>query len=143
MQTLKRMALVVALAVLGTTLVDASPAMAFPLCTSWKQVTATDGTGQQVFVPATAGGDVSCTMYRGLSNQAVGILQKTLNYCYGKSLVVDNDFGPATEAALMDVQRLYGLDDDGWYGVFTRDKISHHPITKGELCGKYNGPGGS
>ncbi|NUO55051.1 MAG: peptidoglycan-binding protein [Hamadaea sp.] len=137
------MALAVAIAVLGTTLVNASPAAALPICNTFKDVTSTDGSGKKVWVPATWGGDVSCTLHEGiLDNQAVSVLQGTLNYCYGMNLTVDGDFGPKTEAALMEVQRLYGLDDDGWYGVYTRDKISHEPYDYQAICRKYNGPGG-
>lgn len=142
MLTFKRMALATAIAVLGTTLVYASPAAAFPLCSTFKEVTSTDGSGKKVWVPATAAGDPSCTLYEGVANQAVSTLQDTLNTCYGMGLKIDGQFGPKTEAALMEVQRLYGLADDGWYGVYTRDKISHQPYLYGDICRKYNGPGG-
>lgn len=43
-------------------------------------------------------------------------LQKFLNWAIGANLVVDGNFGPKTEAAVMQYQTTYNLVRDGWFG---------------------------
>jgi hypothetical protein len=50
-------------------------------------------------------------------------LQQSLKNCYGQSIVVDGDFGPATKAALRNAQRIHRIPDDGQYGPQTRDTL--------------------
>jgi peptidoglycan hydrolase-like protein with peptidoglycan-binding domain len=139
----QRLAPIVVAAVLGTTLVTASPAQAYPVCAAEKAVIASDNPSKKAWVPATAGGDTSCTLYQGLPyNMGVQTLQYSLNTCYAMGLVPDGYFGPATKAALKEVQRRIGVTDDGVYGVYTRDRLRFEPFTAGDICRKYNGPGG-
>lgn len=65
----------------------------------------------QAGVPA--GGDP--VLRRGSFGAAVGVCQTLLRRA-GYRLTVDNDFGPATELAVMDFQRRKGLEDDGIVG---------------------------
>ncbi|NUT32887.1 MAG: peptidoglycan-binding protein [Hamadaea sp.] len=143
MISFKRFALAAVVAVFGTTLVYASPAQALPLCTHYKAVTASDDASKKTWVPATSGGDTSCTLYEGVyNNMAVETLQSALVECYAMNITVDGDFGPATKSALKQVQSMIGVTSDGQYGVYTRDRIRHQPYTYGDICHKYNGPGG-
>jgi Putative peptidoglycan binding domain len=50
-------------------------------------------------------------------------LQRTLNYCYRTSLVVDGIYGPKTRAAVMRVQKLHRITVDGVYGPQTRSAM--------------------
>ncbi|MFE5914406.1 peptidoglycan-binding protein [Streptomyces wedmorensis] len=78
--------------------------------------------------------NVNCALSQGVTNNvAVGTLQETLNMCYGESLVVDQDFGPATEAALRRAQQKAGTTVDGDYGPLTRKAIKHKPVS-GSTC---------
>ncbi|MFG2938054.1 peptidoglycan-binding protein [Streptomyces sp. NPDC048282] len=53
---------------------------------------------------------------RGSKGTAVKTLQGNLNTVMGSKLVVDGDFGPATETAVKAFQKKYGLGVDGEYG---------------------------
>ncbi|TXS33618.1 peptidoglycan-binding protein [Streptomyces sp. ms191] len=82
----------------------------------------------------TTSGNVNCALYQGVMNSvAVGTLQETLNLCYGERLVVDQDFGPSTEAALRRAQQKAGTTVDGDYGPLTRKAIKHKPVS-GSTC---------
>lgn len=65
----------------------------------------------------------NCVMESGLNNIAVSTLQNALNACYGRSLVVDGAFGPATYNALMYAQSFHGIGVDGVYGPITRSVL--------------------
>ncbi|WP_327128787.1 peptidoglycan-binding domain-containing protein [Streptomyces sp. NBC_01727] len=78
--------------------------------------------------------NVNCALTLGnYNNVAVGTLQETLNHCYGEHLVVDQDFGTATDAALRRAQAKAGTTADGDYGPATRKAIKHKP-TSGTTC---------
>lgn len=70
--------------------------------------------------PAAAGGRP--TLRRGSTGPHVGVLQKKLKAGFPSyrhklgAMVVDNDFGPTTEAWVKEFQRRSGLDDDGIVG---------------------------
>lgn len=53
---------------------------------------------------------------RGSKGAAVKTLQQNLNTVMKSKLVVDGDFGPATESAVKAFQKKYGLSSDGVYG---------------------------
>ena len=85
--------------------------------------------------PAEAAG--RCVDYnysQGGYSSCIGYIQQLLNY---KShvgfapLVVDNDFGPKTRAAVIMVQRAWGLTQDGIVG----------PNTWNVICSPFKGPG--
>ncbi len=53
---------------------------------------------------------------RGDKNANVGLIQAFLNWCLDLNLAVDNSFGPATEKAVLDYQKRYGLKQDKKFG---------------------------
>ncbi|KFG71708.1 hypothetical protein FM21_12995 [Streptomyces mutabilis] len=73
----------------------------------------------------------TCYLNRGDNNQGVRQLQTTLNECYGRNLVEDGDFGPATETALRYAQDRAGTTVDGSYGPNTRKAILHQSTGSG------------
>ena len=60
---------------------------------------------------------------RGDLAAAVKTLQRTLNKCYGESLAVDGNFGPATKAAVKRAQADHHITQDGVAGPVTLDTI--------------------
>jgi hypothetical protein len=60
------------------------------------------------------------TLSRGDSGAAVATWQWRLRLALGSGITVDEDFGPATEAATRDFQRDHGLGVDGVVGRRTR-----------------------
>jgi len=60
------------------------------------------------------------TMRRGSSGAGVLALQRSLNLVAGKALAEDGSFGPGTEAAVRDLQRLFKLATDGVVGPQTK-----------------------
>lgn len=60
---------------------------------------------------------------RGSTGAAVRTLQGDLNKVMGSGLVVDGEFGPATDTAVRAFQRRYGLVVDGVYGPATAAKM--------------------
>jgi hypothetical protein len=99
------------------------PAMATSTCTSWSDYY--DGFGINN-VPSVGydSYNTNCLLYRGNYNDGVGALQGALDYCYGKGLAVDNDFGPLTQAALKQVQYQLHISVDGVYGPQTREAMN-------------------
>jgi peptidoglycan hydrolase-like protein with peptidoglycan-binding domain len=75
-------------------------------------------------IPAsTSSAGFSCVLESGVNSQGVSALQQTLNKCYGRSLVVDGAFGPATYNALMYAQGVAGIAVDGVYGSGSRKNL--------------------
>ena len=62
-------------------------------------------------------------LHRGEQNEEVGILQRQLR-ALGFDVVVDNDFGPATEVAVMQFQKSNGLEPDGIVGPDTYSALA-------------------
>lgn len=62
---------------------------------------------------------------RGSHGAAVATWQWRLNLARHAGLAVDEDFGPATEAATKDFQRASGLAVDGLVGPLTRRAMEH------------------
>lgn len=77
------------------------------------------------YVAALLGRDVAALpdLRQGQRGGNVQTLQKALNLAAGRSLAQDGDFGPATAAAVKDVQRIFGLGVDGIVGPRTRSAI--------------------
>jgi hypothetical protein len=73
--------------------------------------------------PATS----TCTLRRGNSGEAVGVLQNTLNECFNLSEVLEEDgiFGGRTEAMLKQAQGYAGTAADGVYGPDTRNHFNY------------------
>jgi hypothetical protein len=78
----------------------------------------------------TAGGDRSCRLHMGVDtgtdahSSPVWWLQRTLNECYGASLVLDGAYGPKTAEAVKAAQAtVRGLERDGVYGPRTRNAL--------------------
>jgi hypothetical protein len=63
---------------------------------------------------------VRATLRRGNRGRDVGILQLEMSAVAGFTGAVDGDYGPATEAKVRDVQRLFKLGEDGIAGPRTR-----------------------
>ena len=62
----------------------------------------------------------SCALAQGARNDAVTMLQFSINRCYYPhvvdTLAEDGDFGSKTKAALVKVQRQHGIEANGQYG---------------------------
>ncbi|HEX8114948.1 MAG TPA: peptidoglycan-binding domain-containing protein [Kofleriaceae bacterium] len=100
----------------------------FPTCNSvrdWFNAAVPDWSGN---------GTVDCAMGEGADSPAVGRLQRTMNVCYGERLTVDNDFGPATLAALKRTQTKAGTTADGVYGPNTRKAMLHQSNDNANTC---------
>ncbi len=79
-------------------------------------------------------GTVDCAMGEGADSPAVGRLQRSMNVCYGENLTIDNDFGPATLAALKRTQTKAGTTADGVYGPNTRKAMLHQSNDNANTC---------
>lgn len=114
------------------TLTAATPAAAATPTCNWSA--SYYGAWVPVYRSSSGSLNVSCALTQGnYNNVAVGTLQETLNLCYGERLVVDRDFGAATDAALRRAQANAGTTADGDYGPATRKAIKHKP-TSGTTC---------
>ncbi len=60
----------------------------------------------------------------GDEGEEVGVLQRLLNECGYNCGNVDNDFGEKTEEALKYFQHENGLEEDGKYGVKSKEKLA-------------------
>ncbi|MGJ7906686.1 peptidoglycan-binding domain-containing protein [Actinopolyspora sp. H202] len=74
-------------------------------------------------VPATSGGDRDCVLAAGNANEAVEVLQWSLRYCNNQDIAIDGIYGPNTEEAVENVQRVAGITVDGVYGPETRSNM--------------------
>jgi peptidoglycan hydrolase-like protein with peptidoglycan-binding domain len=71
--------------------------------------------GSAPAVPST-GGVPAPPLRENDEGPAVGLLQQSLNTTLGLDLVVDEDYGPATTAAVRELQSRAGITIDGIYG---------------------------
>lgn len=98
---------------------------AYTVCNS--KATSYDAYGHYIIAPGVNGRfGVTCYMAIGDTGAGVEVLQRTLNKCYGKSLVPDGIFGTLTKNALISAQAAAGIptpDRDGEYGPQTRDAL--------------------
>ncbi|WP_262848429.1 peptidoglycan-binding domain-containing protein [Mumia quercus] len=124
-----RLLVVAAAAMLMTMLVGigvtatATPAhAATPTCT--EAVRKYSASGERMFIPVQYSTlSPTCVMKRGNRNNAVKYLQEVMRDTYDYNIAVDGDFGPATQSALISLQRRLGITADGVYGPQTRDAI--------------------
>lgn len=65
----------------------------------------------------------NCYVSPGDSGVDVRMIQDALVKCYGRDIIVDGEFGSKTKEALQHAQRVEGADDDGYYGLETRDAL--------------------
>lgn len=112
------------------------PAQAAPACNDRGYIRNV-GTSANIVLIYRSGStkSLNCHLYKGTSGMPVKQLQMTLNECYGPypasggvkkfntNLVVDGEFGSATERALKTVQSYVGTTADGSYGPATRTKM--------------------
>lgn len=66
---------------------------------------------------------VSGTFQVGARSDAVRLIQNSINVATGRSLAEDGAFGPATLAAVRDLQKIMGLTVDGVVGPKTLDAL--------------------
>jgi hypothetical protein len=112
----------VVLAVGGGVAIGSPAQAALPTCTTRAELWGQNG-GQKIWVPAVPVNythSVDCLLKRGARNDAVKVLQASMANILERNLSVDGDFGPATQQAVRDVQRVYGIRVDGEYGPQTR-----------------------
>jgi peptidoglycan hydrolase-like protein with peptidoglycan-binding domain len=85
-----------------------------------------EGAFQQFFPSHHVGNahNFRCELREGdFNNFGVVALQNTLIRCYGQAIAPDSDFGPKTEAALKNAQRIHGLPATGVYNWTTHITI--------------------
>jgi hypothetical protein len=144
-KTLKSVLAVTAASVMttaGTLVLTEQSAWAAPACTR-TYTTILRPSLLTLYIPSTGttAASTSCNLAEGARNDAVHTLQLTLNHCYGRGIAEDRQFGPATRAALLAVQRRFpSIPHDGQYGPLTRDSIIHYTSNGG--CFGFDGPGG-
>ncbi|WP_190195832.1 peptidoglycan-binding domain-containing protein [Streptomyces djakartensis] len=110
---------------------------ATPTCTD--VVRKYSASGERMFIPVYYSTlNDTCLMRRGnYDNNAVKYLQEVLRDIYHYDIAVDGDFGPATENALIRLQRQLRITADGIYGPQTRDAICW-PVYYGSGCWWYD-----
>ena len=113
----------------------AGPASAAPVsvqsvgtCTTSKVVTAKNNPTDmyKVSVPTTAAGNRDCRLEQGNVSDAVSTLQSALRSktCgVSSTIAADGQFGPATKAALIQMQKKLGIGADGIYGTQTANAM--------------------
>lgn len=119
--------LVTASGITGFAVASAMPASAQASCTSSTQFIVQPQQPKITVQIPTIGsqtGNDNCELGQGNDNPGVGVLQNSLNRCHGAHLAVDDDYGPATKAAVVAAQRAAGITADGVYGPQTRDHIT-------------------
>ncbi|MFD9445268.1 peptidoglycan-binding domain-containing protein [Streptomyces sp. NPDC060006] len=107
---------------LGGAVAVAPSAAAWPYlghCSGGSNISYTGTSTQLIKVPVVRYNglnNVRCWMDYGSTGNGVETLQLALKSCYGRSIVVDGDFGPATRDALEYAQSQEGITVDGQYG---------------------------
>ncbi len=108
-----------------------APASAAVSCTGYSVYVGRGGNYLEVPTIGSATRRDNCLLGVGNDSVAVGILQATLNDCYGRHLTVDDDFGSLTRAALDYAQRVEHISVDGVYGPQTRDHLRWYDFSGG------------
>ncbi|MFB6781374.1 peptidoglycan-binding protein [Streptomyces sp. NPDC056352] len=124
MRNRTRLLTATAVAMLMTTLGGISTTPAYAATPTCNEVVRKYSAGlERMFIPVYYSTlSTTCLMKRGNNNNAVKYLQEVLRG-YGYNIAVDGDFGPATESALISLQRRLRITADGIYGPQTRDAI--------------------
>lgn len=117
---------------------QATPASAAVSCTGTSVFLDNNGFVNIPTVGNNTGND-NCELGLGNDSGAVGTLQSALNRCHGAGLVVDNDYGPKTMAAVENAQRAARITVDGIYGPQTRDHITWPHFSKPNNQGSFTG----
>lgn len=112
------LSLAVAAGAISGMVATAAPAAALPTCLGASAYQGTDG---QYLRPTTVDNsrDVNCVLREGSRSKAVGVLQRSLDRCYGHQVGFDGIFGPRTTRAVQQVQQFHGLTPDGVLGPAT------------------------
>ncbi len=77
--------------------------------------------------------DLVCQVDESSDTEAVTALQEALARCNGQAIPVDGELGPATRAAVTNVQQAHGLVTDGAYGPATM-RVIQWPTPDGATC---------
>ena len=88
-----------------------------------EQVNKSLGSGGSTPSPS-SGGSTTTELGRGDKGDAVKTLQKNLNTTINAGLIVDGDFGKATETAVKNFQKKYKLTVDGIWGSASQKKMN-------------------
>jgi peptidoglycan hydrolase-like protein with peptidoglycan-binding domain len=98
---------------------------ALPDCTDFRDVLPKEPV--DVWVPTTAAGDGNCQLGVGNQGNAVGKLQLAIHDCYphlrGVMGPIDKKYGPDTRDAVIFVQAIEGVKQDGIYGPKTKNAM--------------------
>lgn len=77
--------------------------------------------------------DLVCEVDDASDSEAVTTLQDALARCNGQPVAVDGELGPATRAAVTNVQRQHGVPADGAYGPATM-RVMQWSTADGATC---------
>jgi len=132
MRNINKMGIAAVMAAAAFLIVPATSAYAStPTCTGVANI-------GNVYMPVSAGNNVNCDMAEGDDSTPVGILQDSMDLCYGSgsgehrvtnlgfNIATDGEFGPATKAALKKVQAYFHISADGEYGPQTAASIKFY-----------------
>jgi hypothetical protein len=120
------LAIVMVSTLLGATVVAPSEAQAAASgwCTTASPYLSGEGNWTYYVPTIGVGGTRSCLMSQGSVSAGVGALQATLKYCQGYNPgTIDRNWGPSTNAAVLQAQRDFHLTADGVYGPQTHNSL--------------------
>ncbi|MGW0792814.1 peptidoglycan-binding domain-containing protein [Streptomyces sp. NPDC002911] len=107
---------------------SAAAADPYPTCNTYKSVS-----GHKVPAYGQPTPTLTCNLVLNTSrsNEAVKVLQTSLNACHNFSLTVDGYYGEKTFLAVRSIQAAYlgEAHADGYYGPRTRDVMKHWGIS--------------
>ncbi len=100
----------------------------YPTCNTYKNVN-----GHKVPAYGQPTPSLTCNLVLNVtnSNEAVKVLQTSLNNCHNFTLDVDGYYGQKTFLAVRSIQQTYlgEADADGYYGPRTREVMKHWGIS--------------